>query len=161
MPSTTGKYEQLFGAHGIYLTRAAAIVPQTATTTFYTVTGLVALYACILEVTTAIQAQADAIKWRHTPTGGAVGDVSGTIDINAFAVGDFIVMQGPTDAGAASQALTQVGATGGGTGLTLLHRPIALRAGALGLNAAASNTGNIKGHLIYQPLLPGSKIVAA
>lgn len=161
MPITTGKYEQLFNAHGIYVTRAAAALPQTATVTFYTVTGLVAIYMNLLEVTTVIQAQANAIKWVHTPTGGSVGDASGTIDINAFAVGDYIAMQGPTDAGANSQSPTRIGATGGNTGLTLLTRSIALRAGALGLNAAASNTGAVKGHILWQPLLPGSKIVAA
>lgn len=142
-----------------YITRTASALPQTATTTFYTITGLVLIYVNLLEVTTVIQAQANAIKWRHTPSGGSVGDVSGTLDINAFAVGDYVAMQGPTDAGALSQALTQVGATTGATGLTLLARPILLRGGALALNAAASSTGAVKGHLVWAPLFPGQGTV--
>lgn len=138
-----------------YLTRTASALPQTATVTFYTITGLVLIYANLLEVTTVIQAQANAVKWRHTPSGGSVGDVSGTFDVNGLAVGDYVVMQGPTDAGAVSQAMTALITTTGATGLTLLSRPILLRAGALALNAAASNTGAVKGHLIWAPLFPG------
>lgn len=142
-----------------YLTRTASVLPQTASVTFYTVTGLVLIYANLLEVTTVIQAQANAIKWRHTPSGGAIGDVSGTFDVNAAAVGDFVVMQGPTDAGAVSQAMTSLAATTGATGLTLLARPILLRGGALALNAAASSTGAVKGHLVWAPLFPGQGTV--
>jgi hypothetical protein len=163
MPLGTNPYEKLFFDLGVYTQRASASLPQTATTTQYTVFGVVEITAWLLEVTTAIQAQANAIKGRHTPTGGSVGDVSGTLDINGFAVGDFIVFQGPTSAGALSQSPTSMRATTGATGLTSFRGTggILLRAGALGLNTAASSTGALKSHIFWRPILPGSKVVPA
>lgn len=162
MPLRSNDWEKFLDEWGNYVPRAAANLPATATTTFFTVTGPVLLTALILEVTTAVQAQANAIKWRMTPTGGSVGDISGTIDVNAFAVGELIVLQGPTDAGAVTQAPTRVGLTTGATGITLVSRPIILLSGALGLNTAATNTGAVKAHLCYKPVpWANGKIIAA
>jgi hypothetical protein len=162
MPIRSIESDKYLKDWGVYVTRPASVLPQTATVTFFTVTGPVLLMGLHLEVTTAIQAQANAIKFRHTPTGGSVGDISGTIDVNGFAVGEFIVVQGPTDAGAVSQSPVRAGLTTGAAGVLLLARPIFLLSGNLGLNAAASSTGGVKGHLWWKPV-PGynGKIVAA
>jgi hypothetical protein len=141
--------------------RAAATLPQTATTAFYTVSGIVIVRALVLVVTTAVQAQANAVKWRFTPTGGSVGDVSGTVDINGAAVGSLVIMEGPTAAGAASQAPQLLTTTGSANAGILLHGGLLLPAGALGLNAAASSTGAVRGILYYQDFDGNGTVVAA
>ena len=164
MPARTEPYFEYFKDIGLYVPRPAATLPATTTVTHYTVTGVVLVVGWILEVTTAIQAQANAVKGRHTPTGGTIGDVSGTFDVNGMAVGDFVVFQGPTTAGALTQAPTSMKTSAGGsTGNTLLRGTggMLLMAGALALNTAATNTGAQKDHLFFIPILPGSKIVAA
>lgn len=146
---------------GLLVTRAASSLPQTATVTFFTVSGDVEILDLVITVETAIQAQADAIKWRHTPTGGSVGDVSGTFDVNGATAGTKITAHGPTDAGAVTQAMTASAATGG-LGKTLgPGRSIRLQGGALGLDAAASNTGTISVRLRYRPLSNGAYVSAA
>lgn len=161
MPARSELNFDLLNHNGIYLNRPAATLPATATVTQFNVTGMCLLLGWILEVSTAIQAQANAIKGRHTPTGGSVGDVSGTIDVNGYVVGDYVVFQGPTAAGALSQVPLRAGLTTGAVGWTMANGGIFLRAGALGLNTAATNTGATIGHLWYKPLLAGSKITVA
>lgn len=161
MPLQTYAVQEAAGLNGLLVTRAASNLPQTTTTTFFNVTGEVEILDLRILVETAIQAQADAIKWRHTPTGGSVGDVSGTFDVNGATAGTVIVAHGPTDAGAVSQAMT-ASANTGGLGKTLgPGRSIRLQAGALGLNAAASNTGTISVRLRYRPLSNGAYVAAA
>lgn len=146
---------------GLLVQRAAASLPQTATTTFFNIVGDVEILDLVLTVTTAIQAQADAIKWRFTPTGGTVGDVSGTVDINGAVLTSRVLLQGPTDAGAVSQSPTLVQTTGA-TGKTAgTARSVRLKDGALALNAAASNTGAVSATLRYRRLSPGASVSAA
>jgi len=146
---------------GILVARAASVLPQTATVTFFNVVGEVEIIDLTMAVTTACQAQANAVKWRHTPTGGTVGDVSGTYDVNAATVGTIITAHSPTDAGAVTQAMT-ASATTGGLGKTLgPSRSIRLQTGALGLNAAAASTGGVSCRLRYRPLASGAYVQAA
>src|SRR4051812_15927533 len=81
--------------YGVKVDRAAATIPATTTTTLFTVTGgRIILTGLIGEVTTIIQAQANAIKIVSTPTTGTSGDISGTLDINAFEVGALVSLNG-------------------------------------------------------------------
>lgn len=138
---------------GTKVDRATANIPQTATGTLFTVSGGRILVTSILgEVTTAIQAQANAIKLRATPTTGSVNDLSGTVDINGAAVGSLL---GAT--GLAADAL--VLSTGGG--VSNLRNPIIVAIGNIGLNTAASSTGQIKWSLTYVPYDNGATVVAA
>ena len=152
--------EAAFG-NGLLVSRPASNLPQTATVTFFNISGEVEILDLTLTVATAIQAQANAVKWRHTPTGGSVGDVSGTFDVNGAAAGTIITAHAPTDAGAMTQAMTASASTGG-LGKTLGHGgTIRLQTGALGLNAAASNTGTVSAKLRYRPLSSGAYVAAA
>lgn len=138
---------------GTKVDRATANIPQTATGTLFTVSGGRILVTSILgEVTTAIQAQANAVKLRATPTTGSVNDLSGTVDINGAAVGSLL---GAT--GLAADAL--VLSTGGG--VSNLRNPIIVAIGNIGLNTAASSTGQIKWSLTYVPYDNGATVVAA
>lgn len=166
MPSRSNDYFNLLQQVGFYVPRASASLPQTATNTIFTVTGPVLLTGLMLEISTAVQAQANAIKFRHTPTGGTVADISGTLDINGYAVGDFVLLQGPTTAGALSQSPTGMRlSTGGAGGFTSFRGTggIILLSGSLGLNTAASSTGAFKAHCFWAPLpgFGGGKIIAA
>lgn len=138
---------------GTKVDRATANIPQTATGTLFTVSGGRILVTSILgEVTTAIQAQANAVKLRATPTTGSVNDLSATVDINGAAVGSLL---GAT--GLAADAL--VLSTGGG--VSNLRNPIIVAIGNIGLNTAASSTGQIKWSITYVPYDNGATVVAA
>lgn len=160
MPLTSGA--ALGDPQGVWLARPTATPPATTTTTYFNVVGIVEILDLYGVVTTTIQAQADAIKFRFTPTGGSVGDVSGTIDINGLDAGSVIQVQGPTTAGAVSQSPTGPDLTGG-TGRTLGQGTgsIVLKDGALALNAAATNTGSIQWFLRYRAKKPGSYVTVA
>lgn len=138
---------------GTRVARDTATLPATATGSLFTVTGGRVLITSIVgEVTTAIQAQANAVKLVATPTTGTVNDLSGTVDINALAVGGLL---GAT--GLAGDALVK--STGGG--VSNLRNPIVVAIGAIGLNTAATNTGSVKWVLTYVALDNGAAVAAA
>jgi len=140
-------------ALGTKVDRAAANLPQTATGALFTVTGGRVLITSIVgTVTTVIQAQANAVKLRATPTTGAVNDLSGTVDINAAAVGSLLAATG-----LAGDAL--VLSTGGG--ISQPRNPLIVAIGSIGLNTAASNTGQIAWSVTYIPYDTGASLVAA
>ena len=132
--------------------RAAANLPQTATGNLFAVTGgRVVVTSIIGQVTTAIQAQANAVKLRAVPTTGSVNDLSGTVDINGAAVGSLLAATG-----LAGDAL--VLSTGGG--ISMGRNPILVAVGNIALNTAASSTGQIKWALTYIAYDIGAAVTA-
>jgi len=132
--------------------RAAANLPQTATGSLFAVTGgRVVVTSIVGQVTTVIQAQANAVKLRATPTTGSVNDLSGTVDINGAAVGALLSVTG-----LAGDAL--VLSTGGG--ISLMRNPILVAVGNIGLNTAASSTGQVKWQLTYYAYDIGAAVAA-
>lgn len=141
------------GVLGTTVTRATANLPQTATGAIFNVTGgRVAVTAIIGIVTTTVQTQANNTKLVATPTTGSVNDLSGVVDISALAAGG---MLSPT--GLAGDALVK--STGGG--VSGQRNPIIVAPGAIGLNTAASSTGQIRWILLYVPLETGATVTAA
>jgi hypothetical protein len=141
------------GVFGATVTRATANIPQTATGAIFNVTGgRIAVTALIGVVTTGIQAQANSVKLVATPTTGSVNDLSAGVDINGLAAGG---MLSPT--GLAGDALVK--STGGG--VSGQRNPIIVAPGAIGLNTAASSTGQIRWILLYVPLETGATVTAA
>ncbi len=104
------------------------------------------------QITTAIEAAANAAKLLHTPTEGSTIDLCATTDINAFAKGDLLSITGV-------YATALMPATKGGAAPGMLA-PITLKAGALGMNCAASKTGNIQWIAEYVPMDVGATLVA-
>lgn len=140
-------------ALGRVVQRAAATIPQTATGTLFAVSGgRVVVTSIVGQVTTVIQAQANAVKLRATPTVGSVNDLSGTVDINGAAVGSLLSFTG-----LAGDAL--VLSTGGG--ISLARNPVLVAPGNIGLNTAASSTGQIKWTLTYYVYDIGASVAAA
>lgn len=132
--------------------RATANLPQTATGNLFAVSGGRVLVTSIVgQVTTAVQAQANAVKLRATPTVGAVNDLTGTVDINGAAVGSLLAATG-----LAGDAL--VLSTGGG--ISMLRNPILVAVGNIGLTTAASSTGQIKWTLTYLAYDNGAAVAA-
>jgi len=137
---------------GNKVTGGAKTLPATTTGAIFTVAGGRVLVTSITGVvTTAIQAQANAVKLVATPTVGTVNDLSTTVDVNALALGGLL---SPT--GLAGDALVK--STGGG--ISGLRNPIVVAAGSIGVNTAATNTGAVTWTVTYVPLDNGATVVA-
>lgn len=130
----------------------ATTLPATTSKNLFQVVGKVRITAIWGEVTTAIQAQANATKFTHTPTGGSATDMCATVDINGAAVGRFVSVIGTTAATAA--VLGAAGAT------PAMSTPWVLNAGIVKLSCAATNTGAMKFGVIWEPLENGSNLIA-
>lgn len=146
---------------GYPLFRAAATLPATTTTTYFNVTGEVEITLLEAEVTTAVQAQANAANWVFTPTGGSVGNMCATVDINGAPIGARIVAQSPTAAGALSQAALLLQTTGASANTLGPNGGIIVKDGAIGFKCAATNTGATQQRLRYKPRSPGASVSVA
>lgn len=141
---------------GVKVDRATAALPQTATSTLFTVTGgRVLLTSIIGEVTTVIQTQADNTKLTFDPTdAGATQDLCAVLDITADAVGTVYGITG-TPGTALQDALNFLPSN------KAMTVPILLKPGAILLDCAASNTGAVKWSASYIPYDNGAALVAA
>lgn len=141
------------GLVGQKVARAAALLPQTAQTDYFTVSGGKVLILGILgEVTVALGATATNAKLVHNPTAAGVADT----DLCAVA------------AVASDPVGTQYGVTGvpadalqKGAFVPLPQRTLVLQPGTIALNTSASNTGQTKWTVFYLPLDSGARVIAA
>jgi hypothetical protein len=137
---------------GQTVTKTATTLAATGDGTLFTVTvGKIILTSLVGEVTTVIQAQANAVKFKSVPTTGTAKDISGTLDINGFEVGALVTLDGTTLATAPS---------GTNAGAALLTRApgIVIPIGAIKLNTAATSTGALKWIATYIPLDDGATL---
>jgi hypothetical protein len=138
---------------GIKVDRATAALPQTAAGTLFTVTGgRILLTSIVGEVTTVIQAQANATKLQAVPTTGSAVDLCATLDITGDEVGCLYGITG-------TLATAMVGANAGAT--VLPANGLVVPIGAIKLNCAASNTGSVKWSMTYIPLDDAATVAAA
>lgn len=145
---------------GLRVQRATATLPATTQAPIYTIAGgRVILMSLLGEVTTIIQAQANALKVTANPTAGSDVDLCATVDVNALEVGGKLSLIPDFDATPFSVALGKqlAGAAPFGLGT----RGIVLAAGTLDLVTAATNTGSVKWDLHYVPLDAGATVTAA
>ena len=140
---------------GSKVDRATSTLPATGDLSLFTVSGgRVVVTSMVGEVTTVIQAQANAVKLKSVPTTGTAKDISGTLDINGFEVGALITLDGT----ALSTALS---GTNAGAALATRGGGIVIPIGAIKLNTAATNTGAVKWSLTYIPYDEGATVDAA
>ncbi|MFJ2000263.1 hypothetical protein [Streptomyces chartreusis] len=141
---------------GVKVQRATAALPQTSTSTLFTITGGKVLVTSLVgEVTTVIQTQADNTKLTFDPTdAGATQDLCAVLDITADAVGTCYSLTG-TPATAMQDALNFLPSN------KVLAQPLVLKPGSILLDCAASNTGSVKWDLCYIPLDNGASVAAA
>lgn len=146
--------QQLGGTMGEhYVTEhAPATLPATTATPYFTCTGKVKIYNIIGEVTTAIQAQVDAIKLIANPTVGADVDLCATVDVNAASAGSLLTITGTL---ANAMIKTVSGA------VPTQASPVIVTAGTIDLSAGATNTGATKWTVVWEPMEPGAAVLVA
>jgi hypothetical protein len=141
---------QLRNQYGPRIDRAAANLPATTSGNLFQVIGGRVLVTTITGVvTTAIQAQANAVKLQAANAGATiVTDLCATVDINGLAAGNLLGITGTTTAAAVvGQAVIQ-------------NNEVIVNTGFIRLNTAATNTGQMSWSLTYIPLDDGAYVVA-
>lgn len=136
---------------------AIKVVPQSTTTTVFTVTGgPILLEYLAYEVTTIVQTQACNFKFTSTDTASSTAtDLCANLNITAQAVGTFSYVK----MDALATALTaQVGGTGLGPTVT---NGLVIPIGTVAATTSASNTGNIKYHIRWHALDPNASVTVA
>lgn len=137
---------------GIRVSKAAFTLPATTTGGVFTVSGgRILLTSIVGEVTTQVQAQANAVQLVATPTVGTVNDLSATVESNGAIVGTLLGITG-----LAADAMVK--STGGA--VSNLRNPIIVAAGVIGLKTAATNTGATKWVMTYIPLDDAATVAA-
>lgn len=140
---------------GTKVDRAAALLPQTATGSLFTITGgRILVTGLVGEVTVATGAVATTGAITSTPTVGTAVTLASATAITSKEVGSLITL--PLTGGTAL-----VVNNAGGSGQLPGHAPYVVPAGALGLTTSASDTGQIKWSLTYVPLDNAATVVAA
>jgi len=135
---------------GFKTERAAASLPQTAATSYFTVAGGRVLAYFVGEVTTVIQTQADVTKLVHSPATGTDSDMCATLDITADEVGTLYTLTGTV-----GDAMVGGGQAGG------IGQPFVLQEGTVDLDCGANNTGATKWTCYWIPLDDGATVVTA
>ena len=117
----------------------------------FTVTvGRIMIKALTAQVTTAIQAQANATKWQYVPTSG-----DGAVDLCAT----FDITAGPVNTIYSLPAAFATGMTHGLDISLVQANNILILPGTLGWNCAATNTGAVAMDLWWLPLDAGAVVV--
>lgn len=147
---------------GVRVERAAATLPATTSTAYFTVSGgRVIITSLIGEVTTACSATATNLNLTVDPTGAnAAADLAAATAITSDAVGTLYTVSGiPTDLLSAEKA--------GGTAVPnyvsgiLFNQGFIVPAGSILLKTSATNTGATKWSLTYIPYDDGASVAAA
>lgn len=143
------------GILGAKVDRVTSSLPASTDLTLFTVTGGRIIVTSILgEVTTVIQAQANAVKLKSVPTTGTSKDISGTLDINGYEVGALVSLDG-------TALSTTLSGTNAGGALAMKANGIFVPIGSIKLNTAATNTGAMKWSITYVPYDDGATVAAA
>ena len=138
---------------GTRVDRADAALPQSTTTTYFTVTGgRVLLTGLLGQVGTAVQAHATTFKFTALPSAGTTLDLCATKDLTGLEALSLLGITGlPSDA--------MVG-TVAGAGIWM-SRQLVIGIGAIRAVTVASSTGTTKWSLWYIPLDSTAAVVAA
>ena len=136
--------------------RAAANLPQTTQTAYFTVVGRVRVLSLVGEVTTEMHADANNVDLWANPTVGADVALCAVLDIASDAVGTIYTITG-------TFATAMVATTSGAVApASQIPEPgILVAAGTIDLKTDASKTGATKWTIQYVPEDAGSYIVAA
>lgn len=136
--------------YGIRVDRAAGALPATTSGNLFSVSGRVVVTTIVGTVTTAIQAQANAVKLEAFLTSAAAAtDLCATAESNGQAVGKLFGI-----AGAVGTAATF------GFGVPQTNELIINGPGFIRLNTAATNTGAMSWSVTYVPLDDGAVVLA-
>lgn len=139
--------------NGFRVDKAAAALPATTTQNIFTVSGG-RVWAGLLfgEITTVVQAQACNLKVTLAATAGGNVDLAANLDINAFALGRLLLVEGDGTALVSNGGalLSGIGSAG-----------MILSPGSVRIETSATNTGATKWTMYYVPLDIGAAVVSA
>ena len=140
------------GRSWVHVTCHPAALPQTAAVaTFNVNNGEVFVHLMYGRVTTVIQTQTNNLKVTSNPTTGTSGDVASNLDISADEAGTLYILEGDGTA--------LIGTNAGQGWLAIgAPNPFILNAGTIDIETSASNTGRIKWHIFYEPLVEGATV---
>lgn len=147
------------GIVGVVVKKATATLPADASSaTLFTVTGGRVILTLLLgKVTTALQAQANAVKLVYNPTAaGTSFDLCTAVETNADAVGQTYYIAGDV---ATPGALLVGGAVGQSN--PVFDKPLCLDNGTIEVNCADGGTGSVEWAIAYVPLDDGAVVTAA
>jgi len=143
---------------GIRVDKPSLLIGGISTKALFNVkVGRVLVRALIGEVTVAIQDQANAAKFRATPTVGSVADMCGAGATQNMALGGLV----SCPCTAANTAMIVTTTTGVGCVPGPQNGGVVVAVGTIGFNTAADNTGEMKFSVWYVPLDDGAYIEAA
>lgn len=155
---------------GTKVDRATATIPQSTTTSIFTVSGgRVVITSIVGEVTTVIGGTTVNFNLVYTPSGGAAADLCAATACTSDAVGtlyslvsgiaaDLLSIQSYTVAASVPVLASEVPNV---TFAQLLREPIVVDAGAVGFKTSASTTGAVKWSMTYIPYDDAATVVAA
>lgn len=136
--------------YGLRVDRAAANLPATTSGNLFSVSGRVVVTTIVGQVTTVIQAQANAMKLEAFLTSAAAAtDLCATAESNGQAVGKLFGITGAVGTAAVF-----------GFGVPQTNEMIVNGPGFIRLNTAATNTGQMSWSLTYVPLDDGASVTA-
>lgn len=135
---------------GFQVDRAAATLPATTATPYFTVSGGRVLAYFLGEVTTVVETQTCNAKLIHSPATGTDLDICAVLNISADEVGTLYTITGTP--GDAMLGAGQAGRLGGG---------IVLKPGTVDFSCSATNTGATKWSCFYVPIDDGATVAAA
>jgi hypothetical protein len=144
---------------GICVNRATEALPADASAeALFTITGgRVVLTSLVGKVTTALQAQANAVKLTYNPTAaGTSFDLCTAVETNADAVGQTYYIAGNV---ASPGALLVGGAVGQAN--PVFTAPLMLDNGTIDVDCADGGTGSVSWTVTYIPLDDGAALVAS
>lgn len=134
----------------LYAQRPAATLPQTAQKPIFAITGKVLITHVLGEVTTVMQALANATKLCYRNEALTSSDLCATLDLTGDVVGSYYTIGGIAAGAMANPATSPA---------IKLPNPITLNAGTIDLSCAASATGAIKWTIGYTALEPGATVI--
>lgn len=138
---------------GFRVARAAGNTAQTGVIPIFTIAGgRVVVLGIVGQVTTILEAAANAVKLIANPTTGTDVDLCATVETNGKEAGTLLGITG-------TFATALVAANAGAT--VLQATAIVVNVGTIDQSSAASRTGQIAWTLWYLPLDEGATVVAA
>jgi hypothetical protein len=137
---------------GRHVTRATAVLPDTAYGALFTITGgkviITSLVGCL---TIACNATATNLKVTATPTTGTAVDVATDVAVASKEIGTLIGIS----AYGSAVVVTNAGAT------PISQTPFVVNTGTLGVTTSATQVGSATWDLTYIPIDDGAAVVAA
>ena len=152
LPKSERLIEEVFDTSPRIVSRASALLPQTAQTPYFRVNGRVLLIQIIGEVTIEVGNVATNTNLVANPTVGADVDLCAVLDIDSDAVGTLYTITG-------TLANAMIATTSGA--VKAQADAVVIADGTIDLKTAASTvTGESKWTLHYIPIDRGSSVVA-